>query len=715
MKTISHNKQTLLSVFIPILLFINTVTLLRSQFQPGLKADEIFTAACEVPVFNPVNLQFKQGETIHATWTADTTENDTIHWTFHLDSSDRISDTIFSVSTSVCFNRKLDAELRISNNENNRFYFLSGYIDLVPGNWKFHIDSVYTNEVLPSNFFEWVPMYDDEIPSWKILIKNTLELSRTGYTIDLVPDESFCGSISLLFTGRGRCTNDDRTNLFIEFIPELHPPVISEDYIEIFEGQELPDIFAEGENIKWYSDSSNTLYDFRDNQMYDVVTIGQDTWMNENLNFFTNSGSFYTNHDSLNYHLYGRRYAWDLAENVCPQGWKITDRHAWWRLLDIIDTNPRSVGFQLTPPWQDLILHGLQFWAPCYGFGTDPAGYVILELNGNDTIQQLYLNKPGAVDVSTIPGFHVRCRKDIYQSVIEGKMLPLEMLEEGNYKFYATQTICKYESEPDTLTIHVKPRPDIPKPDVTFNQVEICEGEVLPVIAATGDKIRWYCDSVSLSTELGVGEWADTLNIIMSDHDLSEGLHHYVVTQSMNGWEGPADTVSITVHPTPDVDLGKDTVISLGQTTIIGCNRDYAHHLWNTGATDAHIELNADSIGPGEHMFWMTAYNYAGCSSTDTVIVQVSEPTNQTFPGNNHIKIYPNPAYDNINVHMITGYKGLVTCKLINCTGTILLKNQWYHTGESHQTIEVAFLSKGYYVLVFKWNGHTKVRSLMLY
>lgn len=67
---------------------------------------------------------------------------------------------------------------------------------------------------------------------------------------------------------------------------------------------------------------SASFTDSRDGQSYDVVKIGNLSWMAANLNYATEM-SVCPDGDSRNCKRLGRLYTWADAKTVCPEGWRL--------------------------------------------------------------------------------------------------------------------------------------------------------------------------------------------------------------------------------------------------------------------------------------------------------------------------------------------------------------------------------------------------------
>ena len=82
----------------------------------------------------------------------------------------------------------------------------------------------------------------------------------------------------------------------------------------------------------------SSLIDSRDNKQYKTSTIGNKTWMAENLNYNANGSKCYKNNNQ-NCTKYGRLYDWNTAKNVCPNYWHLPSRSEWDALIKATGLN----------------------------------------------------------------------------------------------------------------------------------------------------------------------------------------------------------------------------------------------------------------------------------------------------------------------------------------------------------------------------------------
>jgi gliding motility-associated-like protein len=93
--------------------------------------------------------------------------------------------------------------------------------------------------------------------------------------------------------------------------------------------------------------------------------------------------------------------------------------------------------------------------------------------------------------------------------------------------------------------------------------------------------------------------------------------------------EGCADTVkeSIRINPLPPVDAGFDSVICLGQTTVLNAT-GAASYNWLTDASLSCTDCSNPIANPSANkIYFVTGKNLAGCTATDSVFVEVKRPS----------------------------------------------------------------------------------------
>jgi uncharacterized protein (TIGR02145 family) len=72
--------------------------------------------------------------------------------------------------------------------------------------------------------------------------------------------------------------------------------------------------------------------DSRDENTYQIVTIGGKEWMAENLAYDVGDGCWAYNYDENNVATYGRLYTWKAAKAACPTGWHLPTDDEWKQL-----------------------------------------------------------------------------------------------------------------------------------------------------------------------------------------------------------------------------------------------------------------------------------------------------------------------------------------------------------------------------------------------
>lgn len=156
--------------------------------------------------------------------------------------------------------------------------------------------------------------------------------------------------------------------------------------------------------------------------------------------------------------------------------------------------------------------------------------------------------------------------------------------------------------------------------------VQFCD-PILPQLNYSGTTELCYTDEIYISTDSSLFDsyiWSDgSSNFDMDLSAVSPGNYQfYVETVDTNGCAGNSDTIDITVHQfTPISFTPNQTLYCAGDTIDINVNNDYISYSWSTGAMTDSI-LTPDSQ-EGSFSFYIDTENSAGCTYSDTIIIDV--------------------------------------------------------------------------------------------
>ncbi|MBN1252472.1 MAG: fibrobacter succinogenes major paralogous domain-containing protein [Bacteroidales bacterium] len=91
-------------------------------------------------------------------------------------------------------------------------------------------------------------------------------------------------------------------------------------------------VFVAFSSLTAFAQNNNEiLLDIRDSSNYKTVTIANQVWMAQNLNFKTDKSWCY-NKKAENCKVFGRLYNWDAAITACPAGWHLPSDQEWKQL-----------------------------------------------------------------------------------------------------------------------------------------------------------------------------------------------------------------------------------------------------------------------------------------------------------------------------------------------------------------------------------------------
>lgn len=135
------------------------------------------------------------------------------------------------------------------------------------------------------------------------------------------------------------------------------------------------------------SQTVGIFIDDRDGQEYQWVSIGGQTWMAENLNYYMEEGSWcYKN--LIDCDTLGRLYNWNSANKSCPSGWHLPSDEEWKILEEYLGLSKKQlnkhgkrgdIGYKLIDRKNELwelspLIKILDI--PSSGFNALPSGYM---------------------------------------------------------------------------------------------------------------------------------------------------------------------------------------------------------------------------------------------------------------------------------------------------------------------------------------------------
>lgn len=155
-----------------------------------------------------------------------------------------------------------------------------------------------------------------------------------------------------------KITNGTGTGTFTSNIRSLKPNTIY--YVRAYATNIKGTVYGEQTLFKTsLEDEESTFTDLRDDNVYRIIAIGEQTWMKENLAYlpevsppvagsetdvhyyvYDYDGTYVTAAKATsNYSIYGVLYNWKAALTACPEGWRLPSNNDWEELNNYLGTN----------------------------------------------------------------------------------------------------------------------------------------------------------------------------------------------------------------------------------------------------------------------------------------------------------------------------------------------------------------------------------------
>jgi len=139
-------------------------------------------------------------------------------------------------------------------------------------------------------------------------------------------------------------------------------------------------------------------------------------------------------------------------------------------------------------------------------------------------------------------------------------------------------------------------------------------------------------------------------------------------------------SLMVIVSPSPNVSLGNDTSINIGDTLVLdGGGGILLNYLWSDGSTNRYLEV--DTAGT----FWVEVTNLGGCKTSDTIVVSLGVLPSDIISGT--------VTYDNAFSTVLAGVKVYLldnTMQAVDSIFTDTIGNyMFYNVGQGTYSIKV--------------------------
>lgn len=257
------------------------------------------------------------------------------------------------------------------------------------------------------------------------------------------------------------------------------------------------------------------------------------------------------------------------------------------------------------------------------------------------------------------------------------------LIASSSNQYYVEVTNNFNCSGSDTINITIHPVPFVDLGEDTTR----CGGQILLDAGNSGSSYQWN----DLST-------SQTLNVTVS------GSYYVEVTNAFNC--SASDTIDVTIHSLPVVNLGADIIQSNPPATL-DAGSGFANYLWSTTETSQSIQVNTNGN------YWVLVTDLNGCQDSDTITVTFT--TGFIENENLSLQLYPNPSSGPVFIKWAGEWNDHVIISIFSTEGKVI-QNMETSLDENGfiYTLNLEGLSNGMYFIVIQNEKGTISRPVIL-
>jgi hypothetical protein len=221
------------------------------------------------------------------------------------------------------------------------------------------------------------------------------------------------------------------------------------------------------------------------------------------------------------------------------------------------------------------------------------------------------------------------------------------------------------------------------------------------------DLLVHTADEINLNESICKGE-----SVQIGDHLFSETGEYKILFTNQYGCDSIID-LNLTINPLPEVNLGKDTIITEAQEINLDAGEGFESYYWNTENTNQIILVSGLSLGEYDYSVLVTDEN--GCSNSDTILITVVFPNAVTNVfENKNIIIYPNPANEVVYIRSDINIDSKFSIAIYDCSGKLIINKELENIqAERSYRIDISMLNTGIYIMKLNEKESIKIQKVI--
>lgn len=250
-----------------------------------------------------------------------------------------------------------------------------------------------------------------------------------------------------------------------------------------------------------------------------------------------------------------------------------------------------------------------------------------------------------------------------------------------------------------------------PTPPVVNPFINLCQNSTAEELKASGTNIKWYVEEYDLRSY-------ETIIPLTSQ----QGVFKYYATQTNSfGCESNKAQINVNVRASPTATLSGDNTILLGDSTSLNVNITGGFPASVTLSDGKTFDIGANPFRLGVKPVQTTTYmltevkNPCGTGSVaGSARIVILEPLATEEKLQEGIRVFPNPASEQLTVEFLSSQPTTSMISLIDLTGKVLQKHTSKVNEGQQELIDLRPYASGTYILQIQLGEKRIKRKLMI-